>query len=186
MSRARRCVLALLLSLSTLQVWAWELAGAHKVVLHAQDNSRVVVGSVQFKPMGEDRFSFMLTLDHNAFRDHFLSMREFKCVDGRIEILCHVPYPYKRPDTVTRKDFAWLEHALLFMFKLPSEFGAKLWNGVYFNLQSTDAGLVGKPQAIDLNLISAPPARDDVPPYRPALRDDIAPTARWFTRLTIE
>ncbi len=186
MRLARSSVVALLLALHALQAAGWELAGAHKVVLHARDRSRVEVGSVQFKPVGDDRYSFTLTMDHRAFADHFLSMREFKCVSGSGEILCHVPYPYPRPDTVTRKDFAWLEHALLFMFKLPNEFGAKLWNGVYFSLQLTDAGLAGKPQAIDLNAISAPPARTDMPPYRPALRDDIPPQARWFTRLTIE
>ena len=71
-------------------------------------------------------------------------------------------------------------------FKKPSDFGAKLWNGVYFQLSRSDKGLVGKPQAVDLNLIGAPPARLDIPPFKPALRDDMAPGARWFNRLTIE
>ena len=83
-------------------------------------------------------------------------------------------------------DLAWLEHALLFMFKTPSEFGAELWNGVYFQLKATERGFEGRPQAVDLNRISAPPDRPDVPPFRPALRDDIAPGARFFNRLTIE
>jgi hypothetical protein len=127
-----------------------------------------------------------VSVDHSKFTDHFLSMREFKCLQGAGEILCHVPYPYPRPSSVTREDFAWLEHALLFMFKLPSEFGAKLWNGVVFKLRLTEQGLVGTPQAVDLNLIGAPPARTDVPPYKPALREDIRPGTRWFERLTIE
>ena len=113
-------------------------------------------------------------------------MKEFKCLEGAGEVLCHVPYPYAQPGTVTPTDLAWLEHSLLFLFKLPNEFGAKLWNGLYFQLQMTDEGLVGTPQAIDLNLISAPPADLTKPPYRPALRDDIAPGARWAARLTIE
>ena len=83
-------------------------------------------------------------------------------------------------------DLAWLEHALLFMFKTPSEFGAKLWNGVYFQLKATERGFEGRPQAVDLNRISAPPDRPGVPPFRSALRDDIAPGARFFNRLTIE
>jgi hypothetical protein len=88
--------------------------------------------------------------------------------------------------TRTPQDLAWLEHALLFLYKLPREFGAKLWNGVIFKLRLTESGLVGTPQAVDLNLIAAPPARSDVPPYKPALRDDIRPGARWFEKLTIE
>jgi hypothetical protein len=97
-----------------------------------------------------------------------------------------VPYPYAQPGTVSTTDLAWLEHSLLFMFKTPTEFGAKLWNGIYFQLKLTERGLEGTPQAVDLNRISAPPDQPGVPPYRAALRDDIAPGARFFNRLTIE
>ena len=40
---------------------------------------------------------------------------------------------------------ARLEHALLFMFKTRAEFGAKLWNGVYFQLTPTERGFEGWP-----------------------------------------
>lgn len=83
-------------------------------------------------------------------------------------------------------DLAWLEHTLLFMFKTPTEFGAKLWHGVDVQLKLTERGLEGRLQAADLNRISAPPDQPGTPPYRPALRDDIAPSARWFNRLTIK
>jgi len=181
-----RFAAAALLLACAAPAWAWEPAGTHAVKLHARDGTVVTIGTVSFAPTGDGRQRFELKLDHRSFKDHFLSMREFKCLDGQGEILCHVPYPYARPDSVTLQDLAWLEHSLLFMYKLPREFGAKLWNGVYFRLQATDGGLVGTPQAVDLNLIGAPPARTDLPPYRPALRDDIAPGARWFGKLTIE
>ncbi len=100
------------------------------------------------------------------------------------------PYPYPQPGTVSAQpggnDFAWLEHSLLLMFKTPAEFGAKLWNGVYFPLRLTDQGREGLPQAVDLNRISAPPDKPGPPPFWPALRDDIAPGARGFEWLTIE
>lgn len=166
------------------------LEGTRRIVLHARDGTRVDIGNVRFEPATggtADLRRFTVAIDHAPFRDHFLSMREFKCLDGTGEILCHVPYPYSRPDTVTPTDLAWLEHALMFMFKKPADFGAKLWNGVYWQLRATSAGtLEGRPQAIDLNRISAPPARLDVPPYRPAQRDDIPEGARWFVRLTVE
>lgn len=165
---------------------AAELSGTRQVLLHQRDGGNVALGTVTFTPQANGRSGFALALRHEPFKDFFLSMKEFKCLEGPGEVLCHLPYPYALPGTVTPTDLAWLEHSLLFLFKLPNEFGAKLWNGLYFRLQMTAQGLVGTPQAIDLNLISAPPADLTKPPYRPALRDDIAPGARWAVRLTIE
>lgn len=174
-----------LLCLST-AASAWEMQGSKALRLHSRDGQSVLLGQVNFEPRADGRIGFALALRTETFKDFFLSMKEFKCVESADEIFCHVPYPYAQPGSVTPTDLAWLEHSLLFLFKKPNEFGAKLWNGVYFRLQRTEQGLVGTPQAIDLNLISAPPAKPDVPPYRPALRDDIAPEARWFNRLSIE
>ena len=165
---------------------AQPLAGTRQITLHPRDGAAVALGTVTFTPAADGRSRFALALRHEAFKDFFLSMKEFKCVESPVEIFCHVPYPYPQPGTVSATDFAWLEHSLLFMFKTPSEFGAKLWNGVYFQLAPTDRGLEGRPQAVDLNRISAPPDPPGVPPFRPALRDDIAPAARYFNRLTIE
>ena len=165
---------------------AAELYGTRAVTLHARDGSTVPIGTVQFTPRADGRSDFRLALDGAGFKDFFLSMKEFKCLEGQTEILCHVPYPYRQPGTVGPDDLAWLEHSLLFMFKTQAEFGAKLWNGVYFQLRPTPRGLEGTPQAVDLNRISAPSATPDVPPFKPALRDDMAPGARWFERLTIE
>ena len=165
---------------------AWQMDGRKTVTLHTRDGQALVLGTVDFRPRDDGRTAFAVTLDPARFTDFFLSMKEFKCLDGGGEVTCHVPYPYRQPGTVTVTDLAWLEHSLLFLFKRPGEFGAKLWNGLYFRLAMTDQGLVGTPQAIDLNLISAPPASSDTPPYRPALRDDIAPGTRWAVRLSIE
>ena len=165
---------------------AWDLAGAKTLTLHTRDGQALVLGTVNFQPRADGRTGFTLAMDHARFKDFFLSMKEFKCLEGQGEILCHVPYPYAQPGTVSATDMAWLEHALLFLFKQPSEFGAKLWNGLYFQMRLTEQGIVGTPQAIDLNAISAPPDDLTKPPYRPALRDDIAPGARWATRVTID
>lgn len=165
---------------------AWELAGAKTITAHTNDQQRLVLGSVSFQPQADGSTRFVVEMAHQGFRDHFLSMKEFKCLEGPTELACHVPYPYAHPGTVRGNDFAWLEHQLLFLYKLPKEFGAKLWNGLYFKLERGERGLVGKPQAVDLNQISAPPARLDAPPFKPALRDDITPGARWISALTIE
>ena len=183
---ARACAAACALAAAHAAAAPWELAGTRTVRLHARDGQTSQIGTVRFEPRGDGRVGFVLSMAHDRFKDFFLSMKEFKCLEAPDEVFCHVPYPYAQPGTVSADDLAWLEHALLFLFKRPGEFGAKLWNGVYFRLRASEQGLVGTPQAIDLNLISAPPQQVDRPPYRPALRDDFAPGARWFHRLTIE
>lgn len=164
---------------------ASDWSGDRTIRLHGRDGKAVAIGSVRLTPAG-DRTAVKVTMDTHALKDFFLSMREFKCLEGGTEVLCHVPYPYKNPGTVTRTDLSWLEHQLLFFYKQPTDFGAKLWNGVYYRLAFTDKGLVGTPQAIDLNAIGAPPAKPEVPPYGPAERNDVPAGARWFDRLTID
>ncbi len=185
--RSKRLLACLAMTLlASVAAQAFTFEGTRRVMLHPRDGKAVEIGSVAFTPGKDGRIAFKVSMHHDRMKDYFLSMREFKCVDGQGEVLCHVPYPYAQPGTVTAADAAWLEHSLLFMFKLPSEFGAKLWNGVYFKLRIEGPTLVGTPQAVDLNLIGAPPARTDIAPYKPALRDDIRPGARWFNKLTIE
>ncbi len=188
-STARILLTALLLAAPALAP-AWELAGDKTLIAHTRDQQRLTLGTVSFEPRGAGLIAFTLKPDSARFTDYFLSMKEFKCLDGQVEVVCHVPYPYPQQGTVSvtagKADFAWLEHSLLFIYKLPTEFSAKLWNGLYYKMALTDQGLVGSPQAIDLNRISAPPDNPSVPPYKPAYRDDIAPGARWIEKLTIE
>jgi hypothetical protein len=164
---------------------AWELSGVKTITALTRDQQIITLGTVEFKPLANGNTSFALTMDHSRFTDHFLSMKEFKCLESADEVLCHVPYPYKNPSFVSGKDYAWLEHHLLFLFKQPRDFGAKLWNGLYYRFERDEAGLVGIPQAVDLNLISAPPDDLNTPPYGPTQRDDIAAGSHWISRLLI-
>jgi hypothetical protein len=177
-------LLALLCTLSGAAL-AWELSGAKTVSAVTRDGQTIAIGSLLFTAQANGRSAFTLTMDQARFVDHFLSMKEFKCLQGPDEVLCHVPYPYKNPATVSATDYAWLEHQFLFLFKQPRDFGAKLWNGLYFHLERDDQGLVGTPQAVDLNLISAPPDDLLTPPYSPQLRDSVASGAHWIDHLLI-
>lgn len=176
--------LALALSgMACLPAMAWDLAGSHAVELVRQDGSTVTLGDIEFKPAGE-RIGFTFKPEHKAYQDYFLSMKEFKCITGRDEVFCHVPYPYPNPKSVTADDLAWLEHAFLFLHKNPAEFGARLWNGVIYKMSVTDEGIVGSPQAVDLNVISAPPTTPE-PPYGIGERSDVDPSSREFGQLRI-
>lgn len=163
---------------------AWDLAGTKVVSLVARDGSTVDIGTVRFVPEGAG-YRFSLTLEPQRFKDYFLSMKEFKCLEGQGEIHCHVPYPYPNPSIATESNLHWLEHALLFLYKSPKDFGAKLWNGIYYRMEIADDGIRGVAQAVDLNLIGAPPANPSEPPYTAAERSDVDPDSRWFGRLTI-
>jgi hypothetical protein len=199
--RALFTFFALCATLLTSPVWAqtWELSGRKTVSAVTRDQQLIPLGTVLFTPQAGGRSSFVLSMEYSPFVDHFLSMKEFKCLQGPDEVLCHVPYPYKNPATVSSTphtaaqatpnapsgDYAWLEHQLLFLFKQPRDFGAKLWNGLYFHFEPDAQGLVGRPQAVDLNLISGPPDDLQTPPYSPQLRDAVASGSHWIDHLLI-
>lgn len=182
LGRAAAAITAMAVSVSA---WSLELAGDKRVRLHARDGSVVDIGRVHFEPDG-DVTRFELDIAHERFKDFFLSMKEFKCLESAEEIQCHVPYPYPQPGIVRDGDLRWLEHSLLFLFKAPKDFGAKLWNGLYYRLEADGEGLVGTPHAVDLNLIGAPPDDPGVPPFADADITEIDPSSRWFVKLTID
>ena len=165
---------------------AFELQGEKTLVAETRDGQHTRIGRVEFTPAEKGQAKIRVSMDHAVMRDHFLSMREFKCLAAALEVTCHVPYPYANPATVSQDNWQWLDHHLLFLFKKPADFGAKLWNGIIFRWRMTPTGLEGLPQAVDLNLISAPPDKFDLPPYGLADSEPFAPDARWIRKLRIE
>jgi hypothetical protein len=160
------------------------LDGVKDIVLHQEDGKDVVIGTIAFTPEG-DKATFKIDFDDKKFTQYFLSMREFKCVEGP-EILCHVPYPYPNPRIVTDRDLSWLEHDLLFFYKRPSDYGAKMAHGLIYTLTMTSDGFIGKPQSIDLDEIATPPEDLSAAFFTGEHRYHIQPGTRWFESLTIE
>lgn len=160
--------------------------GDKALIAQTRDGRETRIGVVNFTPTAGGASRVRVKMDHQVMHDHFLSMREFKCLDAADEISCHVVYPYANPGTVTAQDWQWLDHQTLFLYKRPADFGAKLWNGIIFRWRLGADGLRAEPQAVDLNQISAPPARLDVPPFGLADSEPFAPRARWITQLRIE
>lgn len=160
------------------------LDGVKDIILHGEDGKSIVIGTVTFTPDG-DKATFKIDFDDKKFAQYFLSMREFKCVEAP-EIFCHVPYPYPNPRTVTAQDASWLEHALLFFYKRPSDYGAKMAHGLVYTLTMTSDGFVGKPQSIDLDEIATPPEDLAAAFFTGEHRYYVQPGSRWFESLTIE
>ena len=186
---ARRCAVVSLVCLPVAAM-AFDFSGDKQLFAHTPDGAPTRIGTVRFSPGDAvPEVRFVVKLDTSVLTDYFLSMREFKCLPGAAEVTCAVPYPYAHPGTITPGNLAWLEHNLLFLYKRPTDFGAKLWNGVIFQFKDEGRALVGRPQAIDLNHISAPPEPSSgLPqlPYGAGDRDDFLPNARWIRSLTIE
>lgn len=180
-------VLGVCAALSPTAACAFDFNGDKRLVAVFRDGSTQLLGKVSIAPAPQaPEVTFKVKLDTAVLQDFFLSMREFKCLPASAEVTCVVPYPYAQPGKVTPTDLRWLEHNLLFLFKQPTDFGAKLWNGVIFKFSVTPGALVGTPQAVDLNLISAPPDDLTQPPFGPMEREPYAPGARWLSGLRIE
>lgn len=185
--RAACAVLGVCAALAPAAACAFDFNGDKRLLAVFRDGSTQPLGTVSFAPAPQaPEVTFKVKLDTAVLQDFFLSMREFKCLPAAAEVTCVVPYPYPQPGRVTPTDLSWLEHSLLFFFKQPADFGAKLWNGVMFTFALTPGALVGTPQAVDLNLISAPPDEPDHPPFGPMERTSYSPGARWLSGLRIE
>ena len=185
----RRTVAGLVCGLALVPVGAgaFDFSGDKRLRAVFRDGTSQSIGVVSFAPEpSAAEVAFKVKLDVAALQDFFLSMREFKCLPAAAEVTCVVPYPYAQPGKVTPADLSWLEHNLLFLFKQPADFGAKLWNGVIFKFVVAGGALVGRPQAVDLNLMSAPPDNPTQPPFGPLEREFYAPGARWLSELRIE
>ena len=191
-----RCLSVRLLSIITLwfislNLHAWELKGAHTVELLNASGEVFEIGQLQVVANNQsDEYDFTFTPKDGAFEVYFLSMRNFDCLTGKEEVYCHVVYPYDYPTQVSENNLTWLEHTFLFMHKSPSEFSAKLWNGIIYEMEITDEGIIGHPQAVDLNEISSPPA-PGIAPYGDGSdidigeRGEINPASREFNQLRI-
>ncbi|WP_461482436.1 hypothetical protein [Porticoccus sp.] len=157
-----------------------------KKSIYLKDNNNVdhPIGNVKFSSGTDGAIAYSLNIDTERFKDFFLSMKEMKCLEGK-EIWCFIPYPYQHPRSVSADDLRWLEHDLLFMFKTPTEFGANLWNGIYYEMVVEDEVIRGTARAIDLNYIASPPDDLSTPPYTELEIEDLEPAARWLPYIEI-
>ncbi|GAB2192073.1 hypothetical protein MAH1_36820 [Sessilibacter sp. MAH1] len=187
-----KTTLASVLTSLSCAAMAWELPGTHTVELITNQDKVFELGklTVTSDKNSQGEYLFTFTPKTGSYEVYFLSMRNFDCVTGDVEVFCHVIYPYEYSKVISETNLTWLEHSFLFMHKSPSEFSAKLWNGVIYEMQITDNGIEGYAQAVDLNVISSPPD-EGVAPYGDGSNTDIGerssinPQSREFNRIRI-
>jgi hypothetical protein len=177
-------ILALLAT--TLPAFAELPTGVKQIVLRPVSGDAVNIGQVTFSGVGETR-AFAISMADGLFKDHFLSMRPFKCLEGVTKFYCHLPYPYAVKGVISEGDLTDLEYALLFVQKEPQAYGINLWYGVYYKMALQTGGAIsGALHDVDMDLLASPPAAGEM---RPIKHSDIAaspPDANWLPTLTIE
>ncbi|WP_028294453.1 hypothetical protein [Oceanobacter kriegii] len=159
------------------------LEGEKHVYLLDKQGNEYPIGSVHFTA-ADAGSKYSLHMEHERFKDFFLSMKEMKCLEGP-ELMCHLAYPYDQPRTVTEQELGWLSHDLLFMYKQPAEFGANFWNGVYYQLRIEGGVIKGNAQAVDLNMLASPPDDLSVLPFGEWDREELEPKNRWLPFIEI-
>ena len=162
----------------------FQLIGKHQINLVDKKGNANLIGDITISESDNGQLNYKLHLDHQRFTDHFLSMKEMKCLKGP-ELWCQISYPYANPHQITESDLRWLEHDLLFLFKRNDEFGANFWNGIYYKMKVTEEGIIGEGRAIDLNFLAAPPDDLNTPPVGEFELDDLDTEKRWLPILKI-
>jgi hypothetical protein len=128
------------------------------------------IGSLVTEALESGGTSYKIQWEDGLFEDHFLSMRPFKCLPGGKKLWCHTPYPYEIRRHLSNDDFTDLEYDLIFVWKPEGEYGINLWNGVYYQLETTDFGWQGTMYEYDLGILGIPP---DTGELRPILEKDL-------------
>ena len=158
--------------------------GTKKINLLDNKGKKIFIGTINFSSKAE-KIHYKIHLEHKLFTDYFLSMKEMKCLEGP-ELWCHLAYPYNNPRNITKTDFTWLAHDLLFMYKKSSEFGANFYNGIYYDFKLESGKLTGTAMALDLNLLAAPPEDQTQPPITEHDIDELEHTSRWLPTIEIK
>ena len=121
-----------------------------------------------------------------SYGDHFLSMRPFKCLEGKAKYWCRVPYPYENRHVVSAGDLTDLEYDLLFLWKGATEYGINMWNGVYYRLEIEGTRLVGRLHEVDMDPLGVPPEAGNLRPIVAKDLHEADPDGHWLPVLVIE
>lgn len=161
------------------------LTGKKTIFLIDQDNAKLNIGTIDFKP--ENSFTnYKITWTDEAFTNHFLSMRPFKCLSGNTKQWCKVPYPYPIKRLIRPNDLTDLEYDLLFIWKGAAEYGINMWNGVYYRLKIEGQRIIGTMHEMDMDKLSAPPQKGNLRPIRDQDLEKAEASSHWLPKVTIE
>ena len=152
-----------------------------RVYLEDKNGVRLEIATVNFQSDG----GYSTKMNEAVFTDHFLSMRPFKCLEGKDKHWCHVPYPYAISRNVSQ-DLQDIEYDFLFLWKGASEYGINMWNGVYYLLSEEEGRITGFMHEMDMNLLAVPPAEGNMRPITSKHLHPSDPDSHWLPVMVIE
>lgn len=164
---------------------AFEFDGTREIKLVEADGQEHSVGTISFVKSGEN-FTYSINWNEEAFGEHFLSMRPFKCLEGSSKFWCRVPYPYDIKRSVSQDDFTDLEYDLLFIWKGAGEYGINMWNGVYYQLEFDGERLFGKLNEMDMGKLGVPPEDGNLRPIREVDLEEGDADSHWLPVIEIK
>lgn len=176
-----------LLSLAAAATMAADLSGSRGIWLSNAEGERQRIGTIVFTPetAGRTRFSIAMA---ETLEEYFLAMRPFRCLTGPRQRLCHFPVE-REARVISADDLVPLEYALLFMRTAPKSLHIDPFNGLYYRMELTGRGIVGRVHDVDMDPFITP---DSVPVerrQRPIRAADLTPgdpRSHWLPILTIE
>ncbi|MEX0286041.1 MAG: hypothetical protein AB3N23_15650 [Paracoccaceae bacterium] len=151
----------------------------HTVWLEDADGTRIEIATLS----GTAK-SYKVEMNEDAFSEHFLSMRPFKCLDGPDKTWCHVPYPYDIARN-TSADLIDLEYDFLFVWKGRTDYGIDMWNGVYYRLSADGDSYVGNLHEMNMDKLAVPPEDGELRPIRDVDLEEGDPDSHWLPILRI-
>jgi hypothetical protein len=163
-------------------------ADKHRYQVFLQNNAQtdsIRIASIEFKPVN-DGYDFIVSMNEDQFGDYFLSMRPFKCMTDKINMLCHLAYPYEIKRHITDQSLTALEYGFLFIRRKPSDYGINPWNGLYYPLHKQGEDYIGQAHEVDLDILAAPPPDSDPFPIKQVDLHEIDAQHLWLPRLLIK
>lgn len=164
MRQLKNIILKSIVLACTFQFSMISLAENYSITLIGNSNEAFNIGMLTTEEAVGGITAYKIKWKTDKFEEHFLSMRPFKCIPGGEKLWCHTPYPYDIKRQISEKDITDLEYDLIFVWKPEGEYGINLWNGVYYQLESTAFGWKGTMQEYDLNILGIPPEKGELRP----------------------
>lgn len=178
------CLIAAIALMLCLNVSAQEKRHYQVYLQDAEQAISLPIASIEFTTSNTG-LDYQISMNEQQFGDYFLSMRPFKCMTDKVDMLCHLAYPYDLKRHIFDANLTALEYEFLFIRRKPTDYGINPWNGLYYRLHKQGEDYVGVAHEVDLDILAVPPAHNDPFPIKPEALHGIDAKQLWLPRLLI-